>query len=294
MSRLAALTLLFSSAAFAQVLSPLTLTFPSNTETLTFSGADCANRTTLTWQVNLSAQPCNQLKLFVTAASTCPKEPATGDYDLGAETITAGTQGTKTIEFSQLPGFTAADAGVTCGQQAERTWKVCGYFEANSPGSFGFCTTKTDTTDSIPITYDGEPPVAPTLTEAIGVEKGIRVRASATDDASLVRFGARLLGDAAPFNFSTEVAVEGDAAEGRIEGLENGFSYEVVAVAVDPAGNQSAESGSLEATPTETLGFWDAYKRAGGTEDGGCASAPGLFVVTAVMSALWIFRRRRS
>lgn len=292
MSRFALLTLFIASAASAQI----SLTFGQNAPTASFAPSACNNQATLTWSVVATQQVCGPLELFV-ATTTCGDQPGVNDLDLGSQQLNIGTtSGTKTIQFNELPDFSGStDGGSSCGAAAEKTWKVCAVYQANNAG-FGAvpCGTKLKVEKSTTISYDGKPPAAPSLTDATGIDRGIRARAAASGDAKLVRFGTRLKDSTDPFDFRTEAVIEGDGAEGRIGGLENGFDYEVAAVAVDAAGNTSTQSAVIEATPTETLGFWDAYKKAGGTEQGGCASAPGLFASAAVMFGLWISRRKRS
>ena len=77
-----------------------------------------------------------------------------------------------------------------------------------------------------------------------------------------------------------------------LEGLRNGTTYQVAVRAVDDAGNVSATSNVLEATPQRVFDFWETYKNAGGAEDGGCSSAAGPAALGLLLSGLFVFRRR--
>ena len=287
-----ALALLLPSAALAQ--SVLTLTFPDTTETATFSGEDCGGRTTVNWTVTTATQTCTELRLWVTAAS-CGDDFTAADFDLGDFNIATVRAGTVNIDVLDLPGWTsAADGGVGCSDASTKTWKVCGYFE--TPGGIGFCSgsNNTKTTKSATLKYDGLPPPAPTLIEARGIDGAIRARVTTGEDTRAVRFAARPSGDTSPFVFGGDVLVISGTADARIEGLSNGQFYEVAAIGVDSAGNQSGESNILEGKPNLVQGFWGAYKDAGGSEAGGCAAAPGLVFALASITAVLVSRRRRS
>lgn len=294
MLRIALVSALVSSAAFAQI----QLTFPSNATSASFSPASCSGRTTLSWTVPVIVQVCDTVEFFVTETACTDNGVVAGDYDLGTESVaTTGVRtGTKTIDFNRLPGISGtADGGFFCGAPVEKPWRVCAVYEVNNPTGFGgFCTQRSARKDSVTLSYDGKPPAVPTLVEAVGVERGVRVIADVGEDADLVRFGTRRTGEDVPYTFNTEIAAEAASATTRITDLENGVQYDVVAVAVDQAGNVSAESNVIQAIPTETLGFWDAYKKAGGAEQGGCTSAPGLLSAAALTLAIWISRRKKS
>jgi hypothetical protein len=80
----------------------------------------------------------------------------------------------------------------------------------------------------------------------------------------------------------------------RVNGLENGVKYQVEAFALDEVGNVSAASGSQEATPVKTSGFYQRYTDAGGDETGGCNVAGGGLAGGAMLAALgfWLSSRR--
>lgn len=69
----------------------------------------------------------------------------------------------------------------------------------------------------------------------------------------------------------TMVETSGDASSPHtLTGLTNDVTYEVRAKAKDKAGNYSREwSEPITGTPVPVDDFWEAYKKAGGKEDGG-------------------------
>jgi len=86
--------------------------------------------------------------------------------------------------------------------------------------------------------------------------------------------------------------ISGSRRSYTLEGLRNGTTYQVAVRAVDDAGNVSATSNVLEATPQRVFDFWETYKNAGGAEDGGCSSAAGPAALGLLLSGLFVFRRR--
>lgn len=297
MHRFTALTLLVSSVALAQTTGALRLSYPGSTqETLTFSPNDCSFSAQVSWSFTGLTPSCGPLKMWVTTG-TCTA-PGAGDYDLGTTTLqtTPPQNGTKTVEFSRLPGFgDPADGGFACGGSGKRAWRVCASYKGNGAGAITLCGTTQDIQADLGLEYDGIPPGVPTITEALGADEAIRVRATVDADTTAVRFAVRPQGDGTDFAFGNEVATSTTDVERRIDGLVNGQSYEIAAVALDAAGNQSAVSSTVFATPIRTAGFFERYKEAGGTEAGGCSAAPGLLGALAFIgAALLISRRKRS
>jgi MYXO-CTERM domain-containing protein len=80
----------------------------------------------------------------------------------------------------------------------------------------------------------------------------------------------------------------------RIKGLQNGIPYVVGVAAVDAAGNASPASTALVQAPVPTVGFYDAYRAAGGQASGcsyGGGSAGGAALLVLALGLGW--RRRR-
>jgi hypothetical protein len=84
------------------------------------------------------------------------------------------------------------------------------------------------------------------------------------------------------------------ATEFRIKGLQNEIPYVVGVVAVDAAGNASAIETAVVQAPVTTIGFYDAYKAAGGQASGcsyGGRGASGVALLVLALALGW--RRRR-
>jgi MYXO-CTERM domain-containing protein len=84
------------------------------------------------------------------------------------------------------------------------------------------------------------------------------------------------------------------ATSWRITGLQNGIPYVVAVAAVDIRGNASVVDTALVQTPIQTVGFYDAYRAAGG-EASGCSYGAGGSAGGAALAllALGLVRRRR-
>jgi hypothetical protein len=87
-----------------------------------------------------------------------------------------------------------------------------------------------------------------------------------------------------------------DTVKGSISGLINGQQYEIYMVAIDDAGNYSAASNKLQATPQNVHDFYERYRCAGGKEEGGfgCSSAGATLLPLSALAALGLLLRRRS
>jgi hypothetical protein len=96
------------------------------------------------------------------------------------------------------------------------------------------------------------------------------------------------------FTCSDLLTTAGDA---RIGGLENKVPYVVGVTAVDTHGNPSPITVGFLQTPIPTRDFYQGYRSAGGTAEGGyCAygrGRPGLFALGIVISVMLVLRRRR-
>jgi hypothetical protein len=87
------------------------------------------------------------------------------------------------------------------------------------------------------------------------------------------------------------------AGEARISILENKVPYVVGVTAIDNHGNPSPIEVAYLQTPIPTRDFYQGYRDAGGTAEGGyCAygpGRPGWFAIAGVALALVLWRRRR-
>lgn len=297
------LAALLSVAAQAQTLT-LTSTNSAGTavtDTLTFSPTSCTQTWSVTWRVTTSYVPCSELVIWTTEQSGCSSTGPTGnDVQLAgipAATFPSQQTGNVVVRATELPGQSGADAGFACGTTSTKNWKVCGWFQSPGVGTITpTCgSNSTNVTASLAVKYDGTPPGAPTLDEASSLGGGVRASATIGEDTSFVRFGTRETAAGGDFTFHDDITPVGGSAAQEIRGLTNGVQYDVVAVDVDSVGNVSAESNILQVTPTETHGFLDAYKEAGGSETGGCSVAgSGLALAALGLLSMFGFRRWRS
>ena len=63
------------------------------------------------------------------------------------------------------------------------------------------------------------------------------------------------------------------------------------------AGNVSAESNVMSATPIATVGFWGTYRNLGGRESGGCSTTTAPFVLAGLLVSVGVLgsiRRRHT
>lgn len=81
----------------------------------------------------------------------------------------------------------------------------------------------------------------------------------------------------------------------RLEGLEDGVTYDVVVVAYSEAGNASDDSESKAGAPQSVDDFYELYLKAGGERQGGCgAGGAGDLACLLLLAALLLALRRRS
>lgn len=79
----------------------------------------------------------------------------------------------------------------------------------------------------------------------------------------------------------------------RFDGLTNGVTYDVQVVAYTEAGNPSAPSEAVSATPVPVSDFWEQYKARGGTDSGGCGAGGTGALAMIGAAALAALRRRK-
>jgi hypothetical protein len=269
--RAASLLLLLSSLAVAQT-TGVTLTVDGS-DSVAISPSGCGESLTVSWTAQAGAIPCSELTFWSTTGE-CGEAAAAGDksYDAIPKDVwpTKGTS-TFTIKVSELPMFTASDAGFTCGTLGdERKVKLCAFFVYSS-FACGSNETKVKGTAPPTITYDAKAPDAPVI-EVLSRDSALTVKLSASDDSETVNIEARVAGEG---EFQVMETVASATSDAKITGLSNNVLYEVRAVAFDAAENESAPSEIVTGTPIRTEGFFSDYRNSGGRDQGGCTSAPG-------------------
>jgi hypothetical protein len=284
--------LLLSSAASAQV--SVTLRLATGQSTVRFGPTDCADRlVTVTW--TRSGNACEGLSLWLTTPDKdCGDTAATGEVGLTAvskETLQSQTQGTFQFNLNRLP-FPTADGGGGCSSlQDEVTFRLCGATKGfASIYDTSTCSSTVQKATGMEFIFDGQPPDAPTIESASGLDQALLARVS--EPAGTTRVELVVSRDGTEVTRASQDAGRGSI---RVENLENEVTYQLVAYAFDEAGNQSAPSETAEATPLKTNGFLEEYLNAKGQEMGGCGAAGGGGVAGgAVLAVLgfWLSSRR--
>lgn len=262
-------------------------------ETVTYGGNDCGTTIPVTWTLT-SVIPCSDFKVWLTTGD-CGDTPGSGEKVVRTEPqANVPAMGSFTFNVSDLPLFTAADAGVACGAtQTQVAYKVCGSVKYQGVGAFDCSTSNAFARESTPptITYDSQPPSPPAITDVEPLDSALAAALTVDNDTQIVRVEARVPGTGEVVSSSSRAA---PFAAVRVPDLQNGVEYELVATAEDAAGNVSDPSAPHLGTPVKVLGFGEAYKNAGG-QLGGC-SAGGATVAgwCAILLAVGFLWRRRS
>ncbi|MDC0714943.1 hypothetical protein POL68_41225 [Stigmatella sp. ncwal1] len=285
------LTTLCASTALGQTVASITLTLPNNETSIRVGREPCDRTQSATYTyTSTTTVVCSDLRIWLVQGSSCSDEP-TGTYKM-VKQISQGdvvNQPTGSISFtvSQLPGFTGS---VSCpAADREDTYRLCASIKLPG-GSFGSeCGSGSFQRDDVEVVYDAKPPVAPTLSQVIALDSALSVIVTSPDDAEFVRVSVTREGKEIK---NVQKAAEQTAI--RVEGLENGVTYQVSARAVDEASNESVSSEVKNGTPVPTRGFLDRYDEAGGQEMGGCGAAGGGVVGSLVLAVLgfWLSSRR--
>jgi hypothetical protein len=149
-----------------------------------------------------------------------------------------------------------------------------------------------------PIRFDVSPPTAPELISVSPGEKNLKLKwdpprdsgGSQVDDIMEYEIYYRAEGSDEVKN---KTLTNGEASDYQLTGLSNGVAYEVWIAAVDEARNEGAESNRLVGTPEPVEDFYEHYKDAGGSEEGGfCFVATAAFgsYQAAMVRPLRVFR----
>ena len=164
-------------------------------------------------------------------------------------------------------------------------------------------TDDTYVSDDIVLTVDVQRPTTPTINEVSAGGSTIQVRWDDLDDDDLTY---RVYYDDAELTSGTEPELlSGARSSGELSGtsteidsgITEGVTYYVAVVSIDSGGNESVLSDVLTAVTAPTTDFFEAYRDAGGVEQGGyCATAArpaGFGMLFVVGLALAATRRRR-
>ena len=151
------------------------------------------------------------------------------------------------------------------------------------------------------IVVDTVAPDAPGGLTASATENTLAVDFSAADDADIDRYfvvwsesAFEAGADVDALDLDRKVVAEAGAANVAVS-LEPDTEVWVAVVSEDFAGNLSPASEVVMVNVLATNDFWEEYKMAGGSEEGGCATAPtrapGSFLL--LVCGLLLLRRRR-
>ncbi|MBL9038043.1 MAG: hypothetical protein JNG84_05980 [Archangium sp.] len=285
-------TLLVAGLASAQTASTLALAVREKTLPdidLVSIGADQCNTTlTFTWYFN-QGNPCSSLQLWSTDGD-CGDAPGTNDVrydDVSQLTLLAATskQGDFAVRIAALPGFAAKDTTTPCGMPGiTKTHKICGAVETTL-GTCGLVTASKLRASPLRVVYDTLPPGAPTINEVSATNGTAAIVFSVDSDTATVRPEWKGPDDA---DFFTATDSAATATSARVTGLANGTTYDFRLRAVDSVGNVSEPSAIFSATIIRTVGFWGAYREAGGTDQGGCS----VVGVSPVLVGVWLLLKR--
>jgi uncharacterized protein (TIGR03382 family) len=284
---------MMAASSAAQTVLPLTIRFSGDdtSDSLLFSGAQCGDVLTLRWTyAGAVGSLCTGLKLWSTQAE-CGEAPGTDDvrYDEVANAVVQQTrQGTFNVAISELPGFRSGST-TPCGMDdLLKTHKVCGVIEYATV-QCGLSTQQKMSASALKLIHDTKKPAAPVVNEIVANDKSLRVNFTVDKDSSVVFAQVRPQGE-------TDYRAAGEATASTgfiiISGLANKTTYDVQVQARDAAGNLSEWSAPVAATPIETVGFWGAFRTAGGTDPAGCSTGVGSVLPLFGFLGFMLFRRR--
>ncbi len=184
-----------------------------------------------------------------------------------------------TVTAKQLIAAIPSGAGISCASSTNPTIFVCAHDTTHNILASG----------SIPLNTVA--PGAPTGVIATPGENALTVTWTGPGGSpAATTFMARATSAEDPGNHDSS-QVSGNSV--RLGGLQTGVTYTVVVFAFSQFNNRSPPSVSTTGAPVPVTDFWEAYRDAGGGEQGGCgAGSAGAFSALLLPLALW--RRRRS
>jgi hypothetical protein len=274
-------------------------TFTTTELTLAVAGGEpvvldpdqCGETIVVNWAVRTIGLFCSDLTIWATTGECADAfSAAAGDKLLQTTSANALLQqntGSVSIPVGDLPAF----AGFACGALDQQvTTRICGAF-GSAALSCDSGRTVIRATTAPTILYDTLPPPAPVL-ESVDPGDGLLIArlGGPSTDADQVHVEVRRAGSGEEFVRS--ISVNPTTERARLRGLTNGVAYEVQAVAQDAAGNLSAPSATLVATPIHTEGFFEDYRKSGGQDQGGCDTTAGPALSALAALLLWATRLR--
>ncbi|MFZ5468949.1 MAG: MXAN_2561 family MXYO-CTERM-anchored protein [Myxococcota bacterium] len=294
MNRLALLALLMPALALAQITTGSFVQTQVNArDELTFGPGECEAPIQVTWSVGITGVVCSDLEVWVTPSTSCGEKPGDNDFkfqSLPPSLFANQRTGTFVLRVRELPAFSSPNTAVCGDAGLEKEHRVCAAFTL---GTFDCVTSqRTVLRPASPamVSYDSLPPQSPVVSSVTAGDRSITVTFSTDADTVVVDAEVKKQTES---DFHVAASSAPSSFTVRIDDLENNAIHEVRLVARDKAGNVSAPSATFSATPLHTQGFFEVYRRAGGT-DQGCTAAGGGMLASAALLAARLFSRRKS
>lgn len=227
-----------------------------------------------------------------TARIDCSKDPAFCTAIEKKYITQKSTDITIEREFDELTGITTEQQ---CEKQNIEFFVRAQLRQKTSDETFSL--------SDIRLVIDTEGPTAPTLNGASATQSTLVLEFTSSNDQDIEGFAAVI---------STEPLTQGTLPNktnaqvilfGNKESIKSNIpvvldpkkTYHVGVSARDETGNVGPVSNVKTVQPVETIDFWNAYKGAGGSEEGGCATVP----LSSPLSLLFVwlmasgYRKRR-
>ncbi|AGC44268.1 fibronectin type III domain-containing protein [Myxococcus stipitatus DSM 14675] len=281
-------------------------------QSVTFTGAaiqdgeisvsldDCAKKIPVTW-TKTGTLLCGDLTLFLTKGSCSAEDPGASGNKVLKTIKQSDSITTEAIELQM--SVVLAEGGLTCAAQtANVVYKLCASTKVQTI-STGLCPDKPSSVGKPDVNFILDPiaPEAPPAPAVTGLDSALSVSVAPTSDTTRLKVEVVEMtqGDDGGVATPGEVVRSKEQVTPnnvfRMDGLENGKTYGVRAIAFDKAGNQGKASELATGAPIASNGFFDEYVDAGGQETGGCGAGGGGLAVGAAMAALgfWLTSRRK-
>jgi hypothetical protein len=253
------------------------------------SQAECIDRSSeevdVTW--DLGGASGTTVEILGSNASGCSESDATTEVLVdGLETSRTSYPGSGESAFTVADVLQASGESVGSCDVADFRIYVCVRL-LDSSGS-------TVATGSAALRFQLERPPPPVSLVVTAGDSALHVSweaGSATTDAPASSKAYRVFAAAGGDTIDSSKT---DSTSLRLGGLQNGTTYDVWIVAYSEAGNASDASEKSTGTPAPVDDFYEVYRKAGGSSQGGCQStgAGELASALLVMVGLLMCRRR--